>query len=182
MRAVRRMIETGFNTVHTSSCGRLFDAVAAIVGAAAGGEFRGTGGHRAGDDRGARDHGSLSIRYRRRWAVGGGFSPGHRGASCGRRLAAQACRDSLGEVPQHPGGGNCGDVRAHPAGERTEARLPERRDVSEYEAAGGRGGAIARAGVRSIPAPAVPPNDGGIALGQAAVAAARLSGGQGATI
>jgi hydrogenase maturation protein HypF len=31
-RVVRRMIETGFQTVPTSSCGRLFDAVAAIVG------------------------------------------------------------------------------------------------------------------------------------------------------
>jgi hydrogenase maturation protein HypF len=32
VRVVRRMIETGVNTVETSSCGRLFDAVAAIVG------------------------------------------------------------------------------------------------------------------------------------------------------
>ena len=31
-RVVRRMIETGLNTVQTSSCGRLFDAVAAIIG------------------------------------------------------------------------------------------------------------------------------------------------------
>ncbi|HWC96918.1 MAG TPA: carbamoyltransferase HypF [Candidatus Sulfopaludibacter sp.] len=31
-RVVRRMIETGFNTVQTSSCGRLFDAVAALIG------------------------------------------------------------------------------------------------------------------------------------------------------
>jgi hydrogenase maturation protein HypF len=32
LRAVRRMIETGTNTVMTSSCGRLFDAVAALIG------------------------------------------------------------------------------------------------------------------------------------------------------
>ncbi|MGD0774389.1 MAG: carbamoyltransferase HypF [Candidatus Solibacter sp.] len=32
VRAVRRMIATGTNTVMTSSCGRLFDAVAALVG------------------------------------------------------------------------------------------------------------------------------------------------------
>ena len=32
MRVVRRMIESGVNTVPTSSCGRLFDAVAAIIG------------------------------------------------------------------------------------------------------------------------------------------------------
>ena len=31
-RVVRRMIETGLNTVQTSSCGRLFDAVAALIG------------------------------------------------------------------------------------------------------------------------------------------------------
>jgi hydrogenase maturation protein HypF len=32
VRVVRRMIESGVNTVQTSSCGRLFDAVAAIIG------------------------------------------------------------------------------------------------------------------------------------------------------
>jgi hydrogenase maturation protein HypF len=32
VRVVRRMIETGLNVVETSSCGRLFDAAAAIVG------------------------------------------------------------------------------------------------------------------------------------------------------
>jgi hydrogenase maturation protein HypF len=32
LQPVRRMISTGFNTVQTSSCGRLFDAVAAIIG------------------------------------------------------------------------------------------------------------------------------------------------------
>ena len=32
VRVVRRMIETGTNTVITSSCGRLFDAVAALIG------------------------------------------------------------------------------------------------------------------------------------------------------
>ena len=32
VRVVRRMIETGINTVMTSSCGRLFDAVAALIG------------------------------------------------------------------------------------------------------------------------------------------------------
>jgi hydrogenase maturation protein HypF len=32
IRVVRRMIESGVNTVPTSSCGRLFDAVAAIIG------------------------------------------------------------------------------------------------------------------------------------------------------
>jgi hydrogenase maturation protein HypF len=32
LRVVRRMLETGMNTVQTSSCGRLFDAVASLVG------------------------------------------------------------------------------------------------------------------------------------------------------
>ena len=32
VRVVRRMIETGLNTIETSSCGRLFDAVASIIG------------------------------------------------------------------------------------------------------------------------------------------------------
>jgi hydrogenase maturation protein HypF len=32
VRVVRRMIESGVNTIPTSSCGRLFDAVAAIIG------------------------------------------------------------------------------------------------------------------------------------------------------
>src|ERR1019366_427992 len=32
LRAVERMIATGTNTVMTSSCGRLFDAVAALIG------------------------------------------------------------------------------------------------------------------------------------------------------
>ena len=43
---VTSMMQRGLNTVQTSSCGRLFDAVASIAWFAPRGELRRTGGHR----------------------------------------------------------------------------------------------------------------------------------------
>ena len=60
VRVVRRMIETGLNTVETSSCGRLFDAVAVDHRAAAGDHLRRPGRDRTGDDRGC-SRGETSI-------------------------------------------------------------------------------------------------------------------------
>ena len=72
VRAVRRMIETGINTVMTSSCGRLFDAVAALIGLRYRGQFRRSGGDRTGGDRGHPLRGTLRLRDQRR---GTGLSP-----------------------------------------------------------------------------------------------------------
>ena len=59
--AVRAMIERGINTVETSACGRLFDAVASICRAPARSQFRGAGRDRAGDERGRRGGRALPV-------------------------------------------------------------------------------------------------------------------------
>jgi hydrogenase maturation protein HypF len=172
-RVVRRMIEKGVNTVPTSSCGRLFDAVAAIVGLRREVTFEGQAAIEleAIAEPGEAGRYPFEIESGDLWQVD--FRPAiariareaatgvARGAMAARfhnTLAAavvETCRRIRGEAG--PGrvclsGGTFQNVR-----------------LTESAAAG-----LRAAGFEVFLHSKVPPNDGGIALGQAAIAAELL--------
>ena len=145
LRVVQRMIATGTNTVMTSSCGRLFDAVAALTGLRYEVNFEG----QAAIELEAIADGSCEERYEFEISRGGCRFPADDGA---HREGDGGAGGSGGAVSQYAGGGDPRDVPADAAGERPESRVPERRDVSEYAAAGADGAGTARVGVRALPA------------------------------
>ena len=145
LRVVQRMIATGTNTVMTSSCGRLFDAVAALIGLRYEVNFEG----QAAIELEAIADASCEERYE--FEISGedvDFRPMMERIVRGDGGAGARG----GAVSQYAGGGDPRDVPAHAAGERPESRVPERRDVSEYAAAGSDGAGTARVGVRPLSA------------------------------
>jgi hydrogenase maturation protein HypF len=170
IRVVRRMIEKGVNTVPTSSCGRLFDAVAAIIGLRHEVTFEGQAAIElemiAGDSDAAPY--SFELTEAQTWEVdfrpmiermvASGEPPPVIAARFHNTVAeaiAETCRRIRGQSGLRRvclSGGTFQNVRLLT---RTLALLR----AADFEV-------FLHADV--------PPNDGGIALGQAAIAAARM--------
>ena len=176
VRLVRQMIEKGVNTVPTSSCGRLFDAVAAIVGLRREVTFEGQAAMEleAIAEPGEEGRYPFEIESGALWQVdfrpaieriaqeaSAGVSRGEIAARFHNTLAAavvETCRRIRGEAGHARvclSGGTFQNVR-----------------LTESCAAG-----LRAAGFEVFLHSLVPPNDGGIALGQAAIAAELLQGG-----
>jgi hydrogenase maturation protein HypF len=176
VRLVRQMIEKGVNTVPTSSCGRLFDAVAAIVGLRREVTFEGQAAMEleAIAEPGEEGQYPFEIESGALWQVdfrpaieriareaAAGVSRGEIAARFHNTLAAavvETCRRIRGEAGHARvclSGGTFQNVR-----------------LTESCAAG-----LQEAGFEVFLHSLVPPNDGGIALGQAAIAAELLQGG-----
>ncbi len=195
--ALGRMLETGWNAPWTSSMGRLFDGVAALLGVG--------GGIGDGDGDGAR----VSYEGQAAMALEFAADPRERGtyplplvagvAPAGR-APGQLRRETLYELDWRPlvaalladrAGGEAVPriaARFHQAlvdGALAVARLAAADGISRVALAGGcfQNRLLAERLAASLRADrfevllhrAVPPNDGGIALGQIAVAAARLA-------
>ncbi|MGA3096947.1 MAG: carbamoyltransferase HypF [Bryobacteraceae bacterium] len=175
-RVVRRMMERGVNTVPTSSCGRLFDAVAAIIGLRREVTFEGQAAmeletiaepgeeglypfEMEGGDLWQVDFRPAIERIARE--TGAGVPPGAVAARFHNTLAAamvETCRrirGAAGPTRVCLSGGTFQNVR-----------------LTESAAAG-----LREAGFEVFLHSRVPPNDGGIALGQAAIAAELLQAG-----
>jgi hydrogenase maturation protein HypF len=169
-RVVRRMIETGTNTVPTSSCGRLFDAAAALLGIRNQVTFEGQAAIELEMTCADSAHGPypFEIVAGDPWQID--FRPALQcllrstedrpiaaarfHASVAHAIAA-VCRQIRAECSLHRvclSGGTFQNVKL------LSLTLPLLRD----------------AGFEVYLHEKVPPNDGGIALGQAAIAAARL--------
>jgi hydrogenase maturation protein HypF len=176
VRLVRQMIEKGVNTVPTSSCGRLFDAVAAIVGLRREVTFEGQAAMEleAIAEPGEEGRYPFEIESGALWQVdfrpaieriahqtAAGVSRGEIAARFHNTLAAavvETCRRIRGEAGLGRvclSGGTFQNVR-----------------LTESAAAG-----LRAAGFEVFLHSKVPPNDGGIALGQAAIAADLLQAG-----
>jgi hydrogenase maturation protein HypF len=170
-RVVRRMIETGFNTVRTSSCGRLFDAVAAIVGLRRDVNFEAQAAielEAAAED-GVAECYPFAVNGAGPWEVD--FRPmieaivtdaGARRSLVSAKFhntvaaaIAETCRRIRGE---------CGLARVCLSGGTFQ----------NWKLLAGAVARLRASGFDVFLHRRVPPNDGGLALGQAAVAAARL--------
>jgi hydrogenase maturation protein HypF len=174
-RVVRRMIATGTNTVLTSSCGRLFDAVAAIVGLRREVNFEAQA--------------AIELEAIAEWGVTGrypfeiqagtclelDFRPAiesiarEAAAGCAQASISAKFHNTLGEAIVE----TCRRIRASSGLGRVclSGGTFQNMRLLALAVSGLRG-----AGFEVFPHRQVPPNDGGIALGQAAVAAEGLKG------
>ncbi|HEX6200150.1 MAG TPA: carbamoyltransferase HypF, partial [Thermoanaerobaculia bacterium] len=180
-RVLARMLETGWNAPVTTSAGRLFDGVAALLGLRQTVTFEGQAAMalehlavRAGEGEACEAAGAYPLAVTGSPAVG---------LELDWRPLLSALLDDLGAgVPAeriarrfHAGLARAIAAAAGAVGEERVALTGgcfQNRLLTESAAA-----LLARAGHRVLLHRAVPPNDGGIALGQVAVAAARLERG-----
>jgi hydrogenase maturation protein HypF len=174
LRVMRQMLTTGFRAPNTTSMGRLFDAVAAILGLCERAGFEGQAAMalEAAADPHVRDAwelplvadadtGAEALDWRpmvRRLVeeMWGGEPIGTLAARFHNTLAAAAVQVAK----------RVGEPRVALSGGCFQNRLLATRTASALE----------DAGFRVLMHRLVPPNDGGISLGQVAVAAAKLSG------
>ena len=170
LRVVRRMIEAGVNTVPTSSCGRLFDAVAALAGVRQQVTFEGQAAieleNIAGDEDAAPY--PFELNAGQVWEVD--FRPAiERIVAGGEPAPVVSARfhntvaDAIVET--------CRRIRTESGLKRVCLSGGTFQNVRLVSRAAG---LLREAGFEVFLHAAVPPNDGGIALGQAAVAAARM--------
>ncbi len=170
---VRRMIATGLNTVQTSSCGRLFDAVAATDRSPRGSYVRSSGRHRTGEHCRSVGDRALRIRHRARRTDAVDFRPAI------ARIAAEVVS---GNSPSSIAARFHNTVAA--AVGETCRRIRAQTGLNRVCLSGGvfQNMRLLAATTNELRGAAfqvflhakVPPNDGGIALGQAVIAAATL--------
>jgi hydrogenase maturation protein HypF len=173
---VRRMIAQGVNTVPTSSCGRLFDAVAAIIGLRREVTFEGQAAIEleAIADPGEQGRYPFAIEDGDLWQVD--FRPAieriaqEAAAGVARGAVAARFHNTLAAAVVE----TCRRIRgpAGPARVCLSGGTFQNVRLTESAAAG-----LRKAGFEVFLHSRVPPNDGGIALGQAAIAAERLQAG-----
>jgi hydrogenase maturation protein HypF len=173
---VRRMIAQGVNTVPTSSCGRLFDAVAAIIGLRREVTFEGQAAIEleAVADPGEQGRYPFEIEDGDLWQVD--FRPAieriaqEAAAGVARGAVAARFHNTLAAAVVE----TCRRIRgpAGPARVCLSGGTFQNVRLTESAAAG-----LQAAGFEVFLHSRVPPNDGGIALGQAAIAAERLQAG-----
>ena len=170
--AVAELARTGLAAPLTTSMGRLFDAVAALCGAAHRGHLRGPGGGRARGDQRPRRARRLSARRRR-------------GVLDARATVAAVALDVAAGVDASRGRGALPSRRRRARPPRRAPRPPARAawTPSCSPAACGRTACCSSSrcrcsrtrGLRVLVPERLPPNDGAITFGQAAVAAALSS-------
>jgi hydrogenase maturation protein HypF len=173
VRIVRLMIEKGVNTVRTSSCGRLFDAVAAIVGLRQAVTFEGQAAielEMAAQD-GVAERYPFEIEGDGPWELD--FRP----------AIERIVREAAAGVPQGVVSARFHNTLADAIVE-TCRRIRGETKLARVCLSGGTfqnmrllttaAPALRAAGFQVVLHAKVPPNDGGIALGQAAIAAELL--------
>jgi hydrogenase maturation protein HypF len=168
--AVRRMIATGFNTIPTSSCGRLFDAVAAIAGLRCEVNFEAQAAieleHIA--DPQCRDRYPFEIAEADCLEID--FRPAiaalarEKADGCPVSRIAAKFHNTLAEVVAE----TCRKIRAHTGLGRV---CLSGGSFQNMRLLAGAVEALRGSGFEVFVHALVPPNDGGLALGQAAVAA-----------
>ena len=174
VRTVRRMIERGVNTVRTSSCGRLFDAVAAMVGLGQTVTFEGQAAielEMAAED-GVAERYPFEIGGDGPWELD--FRPMIerivRDTDGGTRAGVVSARfhNTLAEAIVE----TCGRIRGESGLERI---CLSGGTFQNMRLLGTVAPGLRAAGFEVFLHARVPPNDGGIALGQAAIAAVTLN-------
>ncbi len=172
MAVVDRMIGSRINTVDTSSCGRLFDAVAAILGVRMKANYEGQAAMElealANDDAGVYrfdyDGGELDFRETIRSLAGNAADPATAAARFHNTLA-RAIAETCLRIRAASGLGQ-GLRRVCLSGGVFQNILLLKKAAH----------ALRAAGFEIYPHSLVPPNDGGLALGQAVIADAALRG------
>jgi len=174
VRVVRRMIATGFNTVRTSSCGRLFDAVASLIGLRQQVNFEGQAAIEleAIAEDGNSDRYPYDIDGTGPWQVD--FRPAIEGivreVSAGQPRAAMAAK--FHNTLAHATVETCRRIARETALRRVCLSGGTFQNVRLL---GSTAQGLRAGGLEVFLHAHVPPNDGGIALGQAAIAAESLN-------
>jgi hydrogenase maturation protein HypF len=175
-RVVRRMIERGVNTVPTSSCGRLFDAVAAIIGLRREVTFEGQAAIELEAIAEPGEEGRYPFEIESGALLQVDFRPAieriahEAAAGVPRGIVAARFHNTLAASVVE----TCRRIRgqAGPARVCLSGGTFQNVRLTESTEAG-----LRAAGFEVFLHSRVPPNDGGIALGQAAIAAAKLQAG-----